>query len=323
MFTRLLASIFRTTPLAALRKVSQSVRAVFRAGCKSVAGFALSLMPVAACQSGVNPTPVAQPGLVSENDDDSIESIAANGPRSLGHFRMSFYYVIGEDEVRSKPKLVAMTVPVPLADEPKEPDPALAPDAVSDAGSVATAVELTAAVPTSNRVTLFAAHDCQPIAQVNRAFAAAAEMQGTGKLRDGRTVNVTGACECDHSPCLRVTGSLWGTGARKALAPFRTVAVDRKLVPLGQLLYIPALEGRTMPGRAPWGGFVHDGCVVAEDTGGAISGKRLDFFVARKSYYQALSGNGGSHGWARDLEVFDGTKACQNTDGHIARASLN
>jgi 3D (Asp-Asp-Asp) domain-containing protein len=302
---------------------------VFRAGCKAMAGFALSLMPVAACQSGVNPTPVAQPGLVSESDDNSIESLAASGPRSLGHFRMSFYYVIGEDEVRTKPKMIAISAPVLSAvDETnKEPaDPSLVPDAISNAAAVAPvvdSVELAAAVPTSNRVTLFAANDCQPIAQVNKAFAAAAEMQGTGKLRDGRTVNVTGACDCDHSPCFRVTGSVWGTGARKALAPFRTVAVDRKLVPLGQLLYIPALEGRTMPGRAPWGGFVHDGCVVAEDTGGAISGKRLDFFVARKSYYQALSGNGGSHGWARDLEVFDGTKACQNTDGHIARASLN
>jgi 3D (Asp-Asp-Asp) domain-containing protein len=324
MFTRLLASMFRKTPLAVLRKVTQAMKAGLRSSLKHLSSFAISLVPVAACQSGINPKPVPQPGLVSELDESIIESLAPKGPRSIGHFKMSFYYVIGEDEVRSKPiTIAANTAPSPanpeLAAEFGAPQPnpetAIIDDSVHLAATVATAPE---------RVTLYAGGtDCHPIANVSTAFAAAAEMQGTGKLRDGRTVNIWGACNCEHSPCFRVTGSVWGTGARRALAPFRTVAVDRKLLPLGQLLYIPALEGRTMPGRPPWGGFVHDGCVVAEDTGGAISGKRLDFFVGRKAYYQALSARGGSHNWAQNLEVFDGTKECENKDGKVSRTAPN
>ncbi|MND06154.1 hypothetical protein D3C83_273680 [compost metagenome] len=43
-----------------------------------------------------------------------------------------------------------------------------------------------------------------------------------------------------------------------------------------------------MPGEAPWGAFVHDGCVSADDTGGAIIGKHIDWFVAQKSGYSTL-----------------------------------
>ena len=109
-------------------------------------------------------------------------------------------------------------------------------------------------------------------------------LQGTGKLRDGRVLNIWGHCTCDHKPCFKVTENQWGTaGTGKPLQPFRTVAVDPKVVKLGSLLYVPLLEGRTMPGRAPWGGFVHDGCVVADDTGGGIDGNQLDLFVGRKA----------------------------------------
>ena len=89
-----------------------------------------------------------------------------------------------------------------------------------------------------------------------------------------------------------MTENQWGTaGSGQPLQPFRTVAVDPKVVKLGSLLYVPLLEGRTMPGRAPWGGFVHDGCVVADDTGGHIDGNQLDLFVGRKAYFLGLSGS--------------------------------
>jgi hypothetical protein len=85
------------------------------------------------------------------------------------------------------------------------------------------------------------------------------------------------------------------------------------------LLYVPLLEGRTMPGRAPWGGFVHDGCVVADDTGGHIGGNRLDLFVGRRAYFLGISGSGGSHAWARHVPVFDGSSICERKGRRVAR----
>ena len=82
---------------------------------------------------------------------------------------------------------------------------------------------------------------------------------------------------------------------------------------------MPLLDGRTMPGRAPWGGYVHDGCVVADDTGGHIDGNRLDLFVGRKGYFLGLSGSQGSHAWARHVPVYDGSKICERKGRHIGR----
>ncbi len=43
-----------------------------------------------------------------------------------------------------------------------------------------------------------------------------------------------------------------------------------------------------MPGRKPWGGFVHDGCVIADDTGGSIDGHQLDLFMGAKRFYRSF-----------------------------------
>jgi 3D (Asp-Asp-Asp) domain-containing protein len=115
----------------------------------------------------------------------------------------------------------------------------------------------------------------------------------------------------------------WGTaGSGRPLQPFRTVAVDPKLIKLGSLLYVPILEGRTMPGRAPWGGFIHDGCVVADDTGGGIQDEQLDLFVGKRAWFLGMGrGHGGSHAWARHVPVFDGSKICERKGRHVARKS--
>jgi hypothetical protein len=94
-------------------------------------------------------------------------------------------------------------------------------------------------------------------------------------------------------------------------------------VKLGTLLYVPLLEGRRMPGRAPWGGYVHDGCVIADDTGGHIAGNRLDLFVGRKAYFLGLSGSGGSHAWARHVPVFDGTGICERKGRQVGRKAAS
>lgn len=135
-------------------------------------------------------------------------------------------------------------------------------------------------------------HDasCAPIAAVPRAFAERVKLEGTGRLRDGRVINAVGACDCDElRMCYAEVDDHWGLGVRnRPLAPFRSIAVDASVIPIGTRLYVPELRGVRMPGRPPWGGFVHDGCVIADDRGGGIRGREVDFFAATRGYYRAL-----------------------------------
>lgn len=263
-------------------------------------GYLAPLMCSIGCQStsdaGVVALPVSEPVSAPAN-----AAPAETGPHPLGQFTITFYYVIGEDEVTAKPVMIAAN------------DNRGSNDSEGDA-------ELTAITP--DLVTLYTGGGkCAPIAEVSKEFASQLALQGTGKLHDGRILNIWGACNCGHTPCFKVTRAQWGTaGSGKPLQPFRTVAIDPKVVKLGSLLYVPLLEGRTMPGRQPWGGYVHDGCVIADDTGGHISGNRLDLFVGRKAYFLGLSGSGGSHAWARHVPVFDGTGICERK-GRPARAA--
>ncbi len=132
---------------------------------------------------------------------------------------------------------------------------------------------------------------CEPIADVSEDFAARAALEGTGVLADGRIINTHGSCDCPHSPCFFTTASHqpWGVGvANKPLSPFRSVAVDPDMLDIGTRLYVPELAGLKMPGEAPWGGFVHDGCVTADDRGSGVRGRQIDFFTGRRSHYVRL-----------------------------------
>jgi 3D (Asp-Asp-Asp) domain-containing protein len=222
-------------------------------------------------------------------------------PRALGRFDMTFYYVAGEeDTARASRRKKAK--------------------AANDNAQT----ELAAVAPVEETVTIFEGKTCAPIADVSKEFAAQLSLQGTGKLKDGRILNVWGACGCDHSPCFKVTETKWGTaGTGRALQPYRTVAVDPSVIKLGSLLYVPALEGVTMPGREPWGGYVHDGCVVADDTGGGIKGNQLDLFVGRKSSVDLLSRKGGSHAWARNQPIYDGSGRCERKGRRVGRKSAS
>lgn len=151
--------------------------------------------------------------------------------------------------------------------------------------------------------------DCELLATVSSDFADAIALEGTGRLIDGRLLNVAGGCDCDTSPCFIEADAEhpWGYGVQdRALAPFRSVAVDRDVIEYGTGLYLPALDGRTMPGEEPWGDFSHDGCVVAADTGGGIIGMHVDFFVGIRDAYLALDGELGM----AETEVSDGGERC-------------
>jgi 3D (Asp-Asp-Asp) domain-containing protein len=272
---------------------------------RGIAPLALSL----GCQSTSDIAKETPPAAIAVQAPAAAETPRDEaGPRQLGQFSITFYYVVGEDELPAKPVLVAAN-----------------DNRGSDAGASDT--KLTSITSACDRVTLYAGGGrCEPIADVSKDFASQLALQGTGRLHDGRVLNIFGACNCNHSPCFKVTNAQWGTaGTGRPLQPFRTIAVDPKVIKLGSLLYVPLLEGRLMPGRAPWGGFIHDGCVIADDTGGHIAGSRIDLFVGRKAYFVGLgrSGSGGSHAWARHVPVFDGSGICERKDRRIGRKAAS
>lgn len=67
------------------------------------------------------------------------------------------------------------------------------------------------------------------------------------------------------------------------LVPYRSVAVDPKVIPLGTHLYLRELDGAALPG-----GGTHDGCALAMDVGGKIKGDKIDWFVEAKANYRDL-----------------------------------
>lgn len=128
---------------------------------------------------------------------------------------------------------------------------------------------------------------CTAVATVSRSYARDLAIAGTGQLVDGRMLTVDGACKCPRSPCFRVLAdSRWGIGAEnRPLVPFRSIAVDRGVIPIGTKLWIEELAGVDMPGVFP---ELHDGCVVADDVGGGIDGAHVDWFVGRRLNYADL-----------------------------------
>lgn len=158
---------------------------------------------------------------------------------------------------------------------------------------------------------------CRKVGRVSSSFAQKLRMQGGGKLADGRVLIFSGACSCPNSPCYRVARAdhTWGTGVEdRPLSPFRSVAVDPSRVSIGSLLYIPELDGLTMPGNLPWGGYVHDGCVVADDRGSGIRGRQIDLFAASHHHYRALD----KRHHLKKVTVYDGSERCREIKTRVA-----
>lgn len=62
------------------------------------------------------------------------------------------------------------------------------------------------------------------------------------------------------------------------LVPFRTIAVDPTVVPIGSVLYIEAAKGVKFV-NAKGSEEIHDGFFFAADVGGAIKGNHIDVFT--------------------------------------------
>lgn len=131
------------------------------------------------------------------------------------------------------------------------------------------------------------------IARVTQDFRDDLDMEGTGRLEDGRVLNVGQRVDGVWKYVVLPRGS-YGLGIYgHYLYPYRAAAIDfdylcekgsfagcststvnnRKLL-VGALLYIPRLEGMPLPN-----GDIHDGYVCAQDIGGAIKKDRIDLFV--------------------------------------------
>jgi len=141
--------------------------------------------------------------------------------------------------------------------------------------------------------------DCDILADVPRAFHDDLCIEGSGILRDGRVVNYDSSCtlECfaaltcgrhrRYKICYRVLDVdryPWGMGVEgRALEPDVSIAVDRRMIPTGTILYLPELDGVVPPGRSE----PHDGCVRADDIGGAIRGNHIDFYAGTRQRWKA------------------------------------
>ncbi|HTJ44329.1 MAG TPA: 3D domain-containing protein [Kofleriaceae bacterium] len=253
-------------------------------------------------------------------DRDTTPDAGVPQPKAMGDFEMTFYYLIVEGETGPGTR-VGGWKPQVDAGVP-ETDQVAAGSEGSDETLAAAAPE-PPVDPDLEMVPIYEGGTCNVIAEVTHRFFAELALQGSGQLKDGRVLNVFGHCDCPTSSCFQVAKtSKWGlAGTGRALSPYRTVAVDPKVVPLGSLLYIPVLDGLRMPGPPPTGGFIHDGCVVADDTGGNVQGKQVDLFVGRRAYWLALGRHGGSHTWARHVQVFDGTGRCTRRGGQVSRSA--
>ena len=118
-------------------------------------------------------------------------------------------------------------------------------------------------------------------------FTRALHMEGSGLLADGRVLNYDGRCRYGNGVCYETLDPKthpYGRGAgRRPLVPYRSVAVDPTIIPIGEPLYLPELDGVLLPD-----GTIHDGCVRADDTGGGIKKRKMDFFVMTYDNFRFL-----------------------------------
>lgn len=67
-------------------------------------------------------------------------------------------------------------------------------------------------------------------------------------------------------------------GHHTTVVPYRTLAVDPSVIPLGTVVYIPAARG-TVVTLEDGTSRIHDGYFYALDTGGGIEGNQIDVFL--------------------------------------------
>lgn len=126
------------------------------------------------------------------------------------------------------------------------------------------------------------------LARVSEPFFKNIRLEGTGKMLDGRIINFHMRVGDEIRWRVCPPSAPYGYGLEEyLLRPFRSVAVDPKVVPIPSRVYIPAAKGARLPD-----GTIHDGFFEAVDIGGAIQDKRIDVFTAYGDQSIYFSRNG-------------------------------
>lgn len=137
------------------------------------------------------------------------------------------------------------------------------------------------------------------LTRVTASFNTNLVMEGSGKLNDGRVINYDTSIGGIHR--FRVVKNEWGVGVGGCiLKPFRTVAVDRKIIPLGSKVYIDQTRGMPLPD-----GTLHDGYWRADDVGSAINRDRVDLFIGKKLWSNFLARYKVGHLQALDVRIIE------------------
>jgi hypothetical protein len=140
---------------------------------------------------------------------------------------------------------------------------------------------------------LVEAHTGKTLAWVSRSYRSELDIQGTGRLKDGRILNVAERVQGVWNYRVLPAGEFGHGILNHRIHPLRSVAVDftylcqlaglefcdfpapavrARLV--GSVLYFPRLDGVKLAT-----GQTHDGLMCAQDIGGAIGKDRVDLFV--------------------------------------------
>jgi len=76
------------------------------------------------------------------------------------------------------------------------------------------------------------------------------------------------------------------------------------------VLYVSELDGLTVPGSSELGGSIHNGCVVADDRGGGVTGKQLDLFAGKRTVYKSFF----KRHKIKKVSVFKGGERCKDLE---------
>lgn len=127
----------------------------------------------------------------------------------------------------------------------------------------------------------------EQIAAVSSLFKAKLEVEGVGRLMDGRVVSFAGfkrgsgeggAQNAREAYYQVVENAPFGFGVENyKLMPYRTAAVNPRQILIGSVLFIPQAYGAVLPS-----GEIHDGFFFAHDAGRAITSGRIDLFVGEE-----------------------------------------
>jgi hypothetical protein len=160
---------------------------------------------------------------------------------------------------------------------------------------------------------------CKPLVNVRKDFADSVCLEGSGKLLDGKGINLEGTCSCgyacgDEGKVCFFTYNLatapWGLGSSPdiALVPLRSVAMNRDELK-NKSVYLKVFDGVSMSSLRGVGGFVHDGCFRVDDESYSFGAEGVDIFVGPKQLYPELEGKAAESN--TDVEVRAGGERCK------------